>query len=76
MIISYHVTEALWQMSLKFPQWFSRKRFLNLVSVFLWLRHYISLEKGVALQFNKFTEGYIVPSLIENGQVFLTNLFF
>ena len=44
---------TLCQICLKLAQWFLRKRLLNFVNVFSLFRHYIPLEKGVALRLNK-----------------------
>ena len=46
--------DALCQVSLKLAQWFWRRRFLNVVNVFLLFRNYLPLEKGVALHLKKF----------------------
>ena len=44
---------ALCQVWLKLALWFLRRRFLELVNVFSLFRHYLPLEKGVALHSKK-----------------------
>ena len=45
--------DALCQVWLKLAQWFWRRRFLNLLNVFLLFRNYLPLKKGGALHLNK-----------------------
>ena len=45
--------DALWQVWLKFAQWFWRRIFINFVNVFSLFRNYLPLEKDMALFYNK-----------------------
>ena len=65
-----------------FAQWIFRTIFLNFIyeHVRLLFRDHLPLEKGMALHLNKldfdpFTQGCFVPSLVENGPVVLEKIF-
>ena len=45
--------DELWQVWLKFVQWFLRGIFLNGFNVFLLFRNHLHLEKGGTLHLNK-----------------------
>ena len=44
---------AFWQVWLKLAQWFSRRRFLKVVNLFLLFPNYLPFGKGVAVHLNK-----------------------
>ena len=46
--------DTLLQVWLKLDKWFWRRRFYDFVNVFSLFRNYLSLDKGVALDLNKF----------------------
>ena len=59
--------DALCQVFLKLAQWFSRRRIKNFVNVFLVLRNYPPLVKGLALKVNKFESPTPKGTLCQDG---------
>ena len=59
--------DALCQVFLKLAQWFSRRSIYNFVNVFLVLRNYLPLVKGLALKVNKFESPTSKDALCQDG---------
>ena len=72
---SLSTKDALYQVWLKLAQWFWRIIFFKFVNVLSQFRNNLPLERGGGPSFNQtwfpFTQGCIVPSLVEIGQVIL-----
>ena len=83
-VLDLHVkneSDALFQIWLKMSQWFWRRRLGKVFNnVFVVFCSYLHFEKGVILHLKKttwifFTQGFLVPNLVENGAVVLENIF-